>query len=693
MSMLSEIRCHPKRFYNTLGLFWVFISHGLVLGIMGPSMLDLAIACNTDVAKITYIMTGRAGGYALGSFVTAFIYSRLDVPISIAVGTFISAGIIFAIPFVRNVYVLIAIFFTLGSNMGVFEAAINVFVIDLWGKGKVNFKIIPFFVLSCQINCLFFPLGSFINCHFTSILTENPPFMQLLHFCYGVGALISPLFTKPFLLETEEDEEDGDKLLFNEHFNSSDLENTFQFNSSSSHSPHTFTADDLLIKYPYGIIALCMIVSSTVFTLIRVYFRVNTHIDPHPSRKSEQLCHHNQSSSTANKIDKHSLEFDQVQLKSPKLPPHVARIMKSQISAQQSTCSSPSSKCTKCQRVRRFTFTNHGNSLSIVSNSSGTNKLPSSAKVFNLTGSTQVGEVAVRRTDDFHSISLAKNCLTCNNSKVNSPFTSPLASPIGSPFATPLFKPKFDHLRTQSVTSGCSQCRPAKHESQRTQSVTGGPSSNTEITPTSSPIEKYKILVVVLCGFFMHFYCATEMTFGSFVAPFAVKSDLHMSKRSAAVVSSVFWASFTFYRLIMVFLVEFLGSRNSVLIDVFLCLLSNVFLVPFGDKYEWCLWTGAALMGIGLSAIWASIIGYIEEFMPVTSRIMAVFMITACLGQVLLPAIISPFMETYPKALMWVSLTYSIAMVVFFIAITLVCGYKLTKDPRNAQKTTESHST
>ena len=136
--MKSEIQAHPKRFINTFGLFLVFITHGLLLGVMGPTILDLATACSTDVSKLTYIMTGRAGGYAVGSFITAFIYSRLDIAIAISVGTLISAGIVIAIPFIRNVYVLIGVFFALGSNMGVFESGINVFLIDLWGKGNVN---------------------------------------------------------------------------------------------------------------------------------------------------------------------------------------------------------------------------------------------------------------------------------------------------------------------------------------------------------------------------------------------------------------------------------------------------------------------------------------------------------------------------------------------------------------------------
>lgn len=105
---------------------------------MGPTLLDLQISCNTDESKIAYVLTVRAGGDAVSSLITAVIYNKLNVPISIAICTLISSEIIFSIPFIRNVYGLIVTFFILEINMGVFEYTINVFLIDLLGKGEVN---------------------------------------------------------------------------------------------------------------------------------------------------------------------------------------------------------------------------------------------------------------------------------------------------------------------------------------------------------------------------------------------------------------------------------------------------------------------------------------------------------------------------------------------------------------------------
>ena len=140
MSMRREIETEPKRFKNTLALYFLFMCHGLVLGIMGPTLLDLQIACDTEMSSVTHITTGRAAGLALGSFTTALIYTHLDVLSLLGFGTLISASIVLAVPFVLSVYLLIVIFFLLGCNMGAFESAATVFLIDLWGTGNNSFS-------------------------------------------------------------------------------------------------------------------------------------------------------------------------------------------------------------------------------------------------------------------------------------------------------------------------------------------------------------------------------------------------------------------------------------------------------------------------------------------------------------------------------------------------------------------------
>lgn len=49
-----------------------YFSHGMGLGVVGPTMLDLQIRTNSSISEVTYVIIGRAAGLSLGSFLGEF---------------------------------------------------------------------------------------------------------------------------------------------------------------------------------------------------------------------------------------------------------------------------------------------------------------------------------------------------------------------------------------------------------------------------------------------------------------------------------------------------------------------------------------------------------------------------------------------------------------------------------------------
>src|SRR5205085_108683 len=105
---------------------------------------------------------------------------------------------------------------------------------------------------------------------------------------------------------------------------------------------------------------------------------------------------------------------------------------------------------------------------------------------------------------------------------------------------------------------------------------------------------KYRLLVIAVITLFMNLYCGIENTFGSFISPYAVKCDLHLTQQTGALISSIFWVSFTFFRLSTVFYIDFVGNEKNIIFNILLTIVSNVIMVPFGNNSEWALWTGSA---------------------------------------------------------------------------------------------------
>lgn len=67
MPVIQQIKMYPSRVWKSVALYSSLVTLGLSLGVAGPTMLDLGILVQ-DSDNIAYILPGRAGGYAIGSF-------------------------------------------------------------------------------------------------------------------------------------------------------------------------------------------------------------------------------------------------------------------------------------------------------------------------------------------------------------------------------------------------------------------------------------------------------------------------------------------------------------------------------------------------------------------------------------------------------------------------------------------------
>lgn len=383
--------------------------------------------------------------------------------------------------------------------------------------------------------------------------TENPPFMQALHFSFGLGAFIAPLIARPFLLEhPEEDELDLSHNVTNVANDSFFLHANY---NSSSRREIEYTPQDVKLIYTYGIIGLYMAINTIIMMYLYINHRETT---PHPSRITTM----NPASGTVIKVE------------------------------------------------NNYGRENGGGKASSVTYSRTNSKVelppPSYAEL---------------SLNDHKSVESINDRVVINSRKS----ISTMENDDG-------------HEKKEVVTSG-----------------------------------RIKLLVTVLLTMFMHFYCGLEITFGSFLTTYAVNCGLKMSKKDGALLTSLFWATFTFFRLFAVFYIDFTGPEPNLIFELILILIANVFLMVWGNSTTWGLWTGTALLGLGTSSVWASVFGYIEPYIPVTSGMTASFITAACLGEFIIPAIISNFVESEPRVFLWVTLYCSLAITILFAIVTTIC--------------------
>ena len=154
---------HAARIPKTIGYYVAFITLGLASASLGPTLPGLAEHTQSRLAQISSLFVARSLGYLAGSLLGGRLYDRTPGHPVMAAGILLMAGMLALAPLVPWLWVLIAVILTLGLAEGALDVGGNTLLV--WVH-----------------------------------LEKVAPFMNGLHFFFGVGAFLSPLIIARVML-------------------------------------------------------------------------------------------------------------------------------------------------------------------------------------------------------------------------------------------------------------------------------------------------------------------------------------------------------------------------------------------------------------------------------------------------------------------------------------------------------------
>ncbi|XP_070557583.1 major facilitator superfamily domain-containing protein 4A-like isoform X2 [Ptychodera flava] len=144
----------------------VFWSFGMCVALLGPTLLDLGCLTSSPLETMSWVFFAQALSTLVGSMFGGVLVERLQADLILLVAISTIAITIAMLPFCHALWLLGIVLAIMGIAMGTIDTTANVCLIKIYG-----------------------PLVS--------------PFLQALHFCYGIGAFISPIIAEPFLLNED----------------------------------------------------------------------------------------------------------------------------------------------------------------------------------------------------------------------------------------------------------------------------------------------------------------------------------------------------------------------------------------------------------------------------------------------------------------------------------------------------------
>jgi len=152
------------RLAKTAGYYIAFIILGLSTAALGPTLPGLAEQTRSTLSQVSFLFATRASGYLLGSLLAGRLYDRLPGQRVMAFMLLIMAAALALLPGIPMLWLLAGVLLILGTGEGALDVGANTLIVWVH-REKVG------------------------------------PFMNGLHFFYGVGAFLSPLiFAQAILL-------------------------------------------------------------------------------------------------------------------------------------------------------------------------------------------------------------------------------------------------------------------------------------------------------------------------------------------------------------------------------------------------------------------------------------------------------------------------------------------------------------
>jgi FHS family Na+ dependent glucose MFS transporter 1 len=141
---------------QTAGYFAVFVAVGLETASLGPTLSGLADQTSTELGAISFLFTTHAVGYMLGSLLGGRLYDRMPGhPLMVGM-LFLMAAMLALIPLLPVLWLLAAAWLVLGMAGGALDVGGNTLIV--WVHGR-----------------------------------QVGPFMNALHFFFGVGSFVGPV--------------------------------------------------------------------------------------------------------------------------------------------------------------------------------------------------------------------------------------------------------------------------------------------------------------------------------------------------------------------------------------------------------------------------------------------------------------------------------------------------------------------
>lgn len=140
-------------------------------------------------------------------------------------------------------------------------------------------------------------------------------------------------------------------------------------------------------------------------------------------------------------------------------------------------------------------------------------------------------------------------------------------------------------------------------------------------------------ILVTLAALLVILTTGNMVTYGAYLSTFVVKSDLHLTKATGAIMTFIFWATVIFGRGAFIVFAKYVSlSQNIALASIVILLGTIILYVSTLLKSVVGLWVSTGVLGFGWSPFFAFVFSFLNQFVPISPKISTIINVAYCAG-------------------------------------------------------------
>lgn len=164
------------------------------------------------------------------------------------------------------------------------------------------------------------------------------------------------------------------------------------------------------------------------------------------------------------------------------------------------------------------------------------------------------------------------------------------------------------------------------------------------------------------------FVSGSQIGYAQTLTIYVVKGKLHLATSIGSYMTSAFWAAITIARLLSVFISMKISPLKLIISDVCLMVTASLILL-FLMLNDWALWLASVIFGAGNASAYAAIIGWMNNHIIITNIFSAIFSMGSAAGDMVIPFIITYFIESIPEMFVYVTTAAVVLMTIFLLLL------------------------